>query len=109
MTKQRAGAGGAILLAVLLCGNLAGTSPTRGAEPTPAKAPDDPAIARGKTLFISYGCGWCHEDGGRNASSDAVQSPVHRDCIGVAQVHRVFQRPIKVISQSFVTKRSITS
>jgi mono/diheme cytochrome c family protein len=67
MTKQRAGAGGAILLAVLLCSNLAGTSPTRGAEPSPAKAPDDPAIARGKALFISYGCGWCHEDGGRKA------------------------------------------
>jgi mono/diheme cytochrome c family protein len=24
-------------------------------------------MAQGKTLFISYGCGWCHEAGGRKA------------------------------------------
>jgi len=29
------------------------------------KAPDPD---RGKTLFITYGCGWCHEDGGRRAA-----------------------------------------
>jgi len=70
MTQQRAGAGGAILLAALLCSTLAGTLPTRAAEPAPATAPADPGaqIARGKTLFISYGCGWCHEDGGRKAA-----------------------------------------
>lgn len=33
------------------------------------KAPATPTeIARGRTLFISYGCGWCHEDGGRKAA-----------------------------------------
>jgi mono/diheme cytochrome c family protein len=70
MTQKRAGAGGAILLAALLCSTLAGTLPTRAAEPAPATAPADPGaqIARGKTLFISYGCGWCHEDGGRKAA-----------------------------------------
>jgi mono/diheme cytochrome c family protein len=31
-----------------------------------ADAPDTSAlIAKGKSLFISYGCGWCHEGGGR--------------------------------------------
>jgi mono/diheme cytochrome c family protein len=65
MTKQSVDAGGTILLAALLYGCLAGTSPIRAAETAPA---DQAAqIARGKTLFISYGCGWCHEDGGRKA------------------------------------------
>jgi mono/diheme cytochrome c family protein len=69
MTKTRVGAGSTILSAVLLCGYLAGTSPIDAAETTPATAPADPAaqITRGRTLFISYGCGWCHEDGGRKA------------------------------------------
>ena len=62
---ERVDAGSTILFAALLCGCLAGTSPIRATETAPA----DPAaqIARGKTLFISYGCGWCHEDGGRKA------------------------------------------
>src|ERR1700730_2915440 len=65
MTKKRAGAGSTVLLAAIVCGCLGGTSPVRTAETAPA----DPAaqIARGKTLFISYGCGWCHEGGGRKA------------------------------------------
>jgi len=65
MTKKRAGAGSTVLLAAIVCGCLGGTSPIRAAETAPA----DPAaqIARGKTLFISYGCGWCHEGGGRKA------------------------------------------
>ena len=55
MTKQKVDAGSTILFAALLCGRLAGTSPIRATETAPA----DPAaqIARGKTLFISYGCG----------------------------------------------------
>jgi len=64
MTKQRVGAGSTILLAAVLCGCLAGPSPIRAAETTPPPAAQ---IARGKTLFISYGCGWCHEGGGRKA------------------------------------------
>jgi mono/diheme cytochrome c family protein len=69
MTKNGAGAGSTILLAALLCGCLAGASPSRATETTPATAPADAAaqIARGRTLFISYGCGWCHEGGGRKA------------------------------------------
>jgi mono/diheme cytochrome c family protein len=65
MRKKTAGAGSAILLAALLCRYLAATSPIHAAETAPA----DPAaqIARGRTLFISYGCGWCHEAGGRKA------------------------------------------
>jgi mono/diheme cytochrome c family protein len=63
MTKQRAGAGSTIVLAALACGCLAGTSPLRAAETAPPGGAAQ--IARGRTLFISYGCGWCHEDGGR--------------------------------------------
>ena len=65
MTKQRVDAGSAILWAAALFGYLAGTSPIRAAET--ASADRVAQIARGKTLFISYGCGWCHEDGGRKA------------------------------------------
>jgi mono/diheme cytochrome c family protein len=44
----------------------------RAAEQTPAPthaaAVDAGAeISHGKSLFISYGCGWCHESGGRKA------------------------------------------
>jgi mono/diheme cytochrome c family protein len=64
MTKQRIDAGSTILLAAMF-GSLAGTSTMRAAE---TGAADRVAqIARGKVLFISYGCGWCHEDGGRKA------------------------------------------
>lgn len=65
MTQHWVNAASAILLAALSCGYVAGTLPLRAAETTTA----DPAaqIARGRTLFISYGCGWCHEDGGRKA------------------------------------------
>ena len=65
MTRQRVGAGGKVLLVALLCGCLAGTSPIRAGESPPAGGAAQ--IARGRTLFISYGCGWCHEDGGRKA------------------------------------------
>ena len=40
--------------------------PRQASPPSPADAAAQ--IARGKTLFISYGCGWCHEDGGRKAA-----------------------------------------
>ena len=37
-------------------------------DKAPAAAGDKAAeIAKGRSLFISYGCGWCHEDGGRKA------------------------------------------
>jgi len=65
MMKQRVDAGSTILLAAVLCACLAATTPLHAAETAPA----DPAaqVARGRTLFISYGCGWCHEGGGRKA------------------------------------------
>jgi mono/diheme cytochrome c family protein len=69
MTKQWVSAAGAMLLAALWCGCAPGLSVARAAETAPPAAPTDAAaqIARGKSLFISYGCGWCHEDGGRKA------------------------------------------
>jgi mono/diheme cytochrome c family protein len=41
----------------------------------------DPAaqIAHGKTLFISYGCGWCHEGGGRKAGKCPQLMGTERD------------------------------
>ena len=65
MTLHWVNAASAILLAALSCLYVAEMSPLRAAETTAA----DPSaqIARGRTLFISYGCGWCHEDGGRKA------------------------------------------
>jgi mono/diheme cytochrome c family protein len=68
MMKQWKGAAGAMLLAAALCGCALGLSAARAAETAPASPTDAAAeIARGKSLFISYGCGWCHEDGGRKA------------------------------------------
>jgi mono/diheme cytochrome c family protein len=65
MIERRVGGGSAMLLAAFMCVCSAGASPVRSAEVASA----DPAaqIVRGRTLFISYGCGWCHEDGGRKA------------------------------------------
>ena len=61
--------GGLMLVVALCCGLAAPLAPVRAADATPATAPADldAKIARGKTLFISYGCGWCHADGGRKA------------------------------------------
>jgi mono/diheme cytochrome c family protein len=63
--KQRVDAGSTILLAAVLCAFLAAATPIHGAETAPASPAAQ--ITRGRTLFISYGCGWCHEDGGRKA------------------------------------------
>jgi mono/diheme cytochrome c family protein len=49
----------AAAIAVLMAGAV---------SPAGAQQPADPAeINQGKTLFISHGCGWCHEAGGRKA------------------------------------------
>jgi mono/diheme cytochrome c family protein len=40
-------------------------APSANASPGPDKAAQ---IEKGKSLFISYGCGWCHEQGGRHAA-----------------------------------------
>jgi mono/diheme cytochrome c family protein len=65
--KQWINVGGAVLLAASVIGYAIGTPLARAAEPGSPSSPDDAAaqIAHGKILFISYGCGWCHEGGGR--------------------------------------------
>jgi mono/diheme cytochrome c family protein len=67
--KHLAGGGGASLLAAAFYAYASGALPARGAEAGTATTPSAPAsqVAHGKVLFISYGCGWCHEDGGRKA------------------------------------------
>jgi mono/diheme cytochrome c family protein len=47
----------------LLSSLLACPGPSAYAE----DAPDPEQIQQGKRLFISHGCGWCHEAGGRRA------------------------------------------
>src|ERR1700730_8672541 len=64
MIKQRINAVSITFWAALLCGYAMGMPRAHAEETTSPTSPTD-AIARGKTLFISYGCGWCHEDGGR--------------------------------------------
>jgi mono/diheme cytochrome c family protein len=65
MMKQWIVAGGA--MAAVWCGCAGGTLPAAAAETGSSQADPAAQIAHGKTLFISYGCGWCHEDGGRKA------------------------------------------
>ena len=57
----------AVALTVAMFGVVLGGASVCAAEQ--ASAPTDTAaqIADGKSLFISNGCGWCHEDGGRKA------------------------------------------
>jgi mono/diheme cytochrome c family protein len=54
---------GTIVLIVILGSYASGTSHAAAAEIGETTA----EVAHGKILFISYGCGWCHEDGGRKA------------------------------------------
>lgn len=69
MVKRSINAGAVMLFAAVLSGYAFGVLSGRAAETaSPAIPPDATAeIARGKVLFITYGCGWCHEDGGRQA------------------------------------------
>jgi len=61
----------AVGLTGVACGALLGSAPAGAVEPASVpsgSAAATPAqIAQGKSLFISYGCGWCHEGGGRRA------------------------------------------
>jgi Cytochrome C oxidase, cbb3-type, subunit III len=77
MRKQTVSAVETMLLAALVCGHLAGTSPTRAAKT--ALADTAAEIARGKTLFISYGCGWCHKGGERKAGRCPQPTSTERD------------------------------
>jgi len=61
----------AVGLTVAACGAALRPASAWAAEPaTPSGAAStdtEAQIAHGKSLFISYGCGWCHEQGGRKA------------------------------------------
>jgi mono/diheme cytochrome c family protein len=69
MVKRRKNIGTAMLLAAVLCSHATAVPPVHAAETATPTSPPNQAeqLARGKTLFITYGCGWCHEDGGRKA------------------------------------------
>jgi len=58
----------AVGLAAAVCGAAVSV---RAAEQTPVPSPasnvEATQVAHGKVLFISNGCGWCHEGGGRKA------------------------------------------
>ena len=56
-----------MLVAAVWCGCAGGILPAAAAETGSSQADPAAQIAHGKTLFISYGCGWCHEGGGRKA------------------------------------------
>jgi mono/diheme cytochrome c family protein len=80
MTKQCIDAGGTIFLAAMLLSYATGM-PARAAETgSPASQADAAAqIAHGKTLFISYGCGYCHEDAGRKTGKCPQLMDTQRD------------------------------
>jgi mono/diheme cytochrome c family protein len=65
--KRLIGISAAVRLAAGVCGAALGPPLVWAAEQAAAPAHDADQIAHGKTLFISYGCGWCHEGGGRKA------------------------------------------
>lgn len=81
MTEQWINAGYSMLLAAALGGYATGMLPARAAEAAPPPSPADAAaeIAHGRILFISYGCGWCHEDGGRKAGRCPQLMGMQRD------------------------------
>ncbi len=81
MTKHRIKSSSAVVLLALLCGLSTGLTAARAEEKAQAKAADDGAdqITRGKRLFISYGCGWCHEDAGRKAGKGPQLMNTQRD------------------------------
>jgi mono/diheme cytochrome c family protein len=80
MTRRWINASGAVLLATGLCGYVLGVPVALAAE-TAAPAAGDAAgqVSRGKSLFVSYGCGWCHEDGGRKAGKCPQLMNTQRD------------------------------
>ena len=69
MAKRSIDIGTAMLLAAVLFSHATAVPPVHAAETATPTSPPNQAgqLARGKTLFISYGCGCCHEDGGRKA------------------------------------------
>jgi len=67
-----------MLFAASVLGAAPGTLPSRAAE-TPGPADAAALIAHGKSLFISYGCGWCHEAGGRKQGRGPQLMDTQRD------------------------------
>jgi mono/diheme cytochrome c family protein len=69
--KRFMGINAAIGLAAGVCVAALGPALVWAVEqaPAPSRATDVDAdqVAHGKVLFISNGCGWCHEGGGRKA------------------------------------------
>ena len=65
MKKIKSGAGGTILFGRLIV-RLFRRNVAKPRRRDGARRPGR-ADRSGKTLFISYGCGWCHQDGGRKA------------------------------------------
>jgi mono/diheme cytochrome c family protein len=79
MMKQCIVAGGAMLVAAVWCGCAGRMLPARAAETGSNQADPAALIAHGKTLFITYGCGWCHEGGGRKAGKCPQLMGTERD------------------------------
>ncbi len=78
MNKRWINAGGALLLAAAgMCGYALGVPAAETAGPSAGDAAAQ--VSRGKSLFVSYGCGWCHEDGGRKAGKCPQLMNTERD------------------------------
>lgn len=71
MPRIRSGLSGVgVMLAVVVPTLSFNATAVLADDKAPAAPVADKAavVAKGRTLFISYGCGWCHEDGGRKAA-----------------------------------------
>jgi mono/diheme cytochrome c family protein len=55
----------ALLATIVVAGTLASAANAQQAPAAGADAAEQ--IQQGKRLFVSHGCGWCHEAGGRKA------------------------------------------
>jgi mono/diheme cytochrome c family protein len=69
-----------VFLCAALCGCAIAAQPSSAADTGSQLAPDRAEqVARGRTLFISYGCGYCHENGGRQAGKGPQLMDTTRD------------------------------
>jgi mono/diheme cytochrome c family protein len=79
MKNQWIVAGGAMLVAAAWYACADRILPAATAETESSQTDPAAQIAHGKTLFISYGCGWCHEGGGRKAGKCPQLMGTERD------------------------------
>ncbi len=80
MTKQWIDAGRTMFLAAILFCFATGMPASAAEMGSPASQADAAAqIAHGKILFISYGCGYCHEDAGRKVGKCPQLMDTQRD------------------------------